>query len=140
MTVGKESAPNASAPPDVVLLGAERLTRALLRAQLIEDGFEVIATDTFQAMRPHLRPGAKPRLAIVDLQALPDPEQVLDDLGVLMPPGQVIVLGAIGTVPADDIARRGFVVVRRPVAIDAIVEIARGARARTTSGSRTERR
>jgi len=53
-------------PPDIVLLSADRHTRAPLRAQLIEDGFEVVATDTWPMMREQLRPGSKPRLAIVD--------------------------------------------------------------------------
>ena len=36
---------------DIVLLGAERQTRALLRAQLIEEGLDVLATDTWPMMR-----------------------------------------------------------------------------------------
>jgi hypothetical protein len=49
--------------PDIVLLGAERQPRALIRAQLIEAGFDVVATDTWPMMRRHLRPGSKPRLS-----------------------------------------------------------------------------
>ena len=48
--------------PDIVLLASDRRTRAPLRAQLVEDGFHVIATDTWPTMREHLRAGAKPRL------------------------------------------------------------------------------
>ena len=53
--------------PDIVLLDAEWPSRALLRAQFIQDGFDVLATDTWTTMRRYLRPGSKPRLAIVDL-------------------------------------------------------------------------
>src|SRR5207244_5159085 len=90
-------------PPDIVLLGVAWQPRALLRAQLIEEGFEVVATDSWPTIRGHFRPGAKPRLAIVDLKDLPNPRQVLDDLRVLMKPDHVLVLTAIGTVEADDI-------------------------------------
>lgn len=122
-------------PPDVVLLSADRLVRAPLRAQLIDDGFEVIATDTWPMMRSHLRPGERPLLVIVDLQALPDPSQVLRDLAVLMNPERVLVLTALGSIDAADVERRGFVVVRRPVAIGSVVEVARVLRARVTAAS-----
>jgi DNA-binding NarL/FixJ family response regulator len=112
-------------PPDVVVLSAARLARAPLRAQLIEEGFEVVGTDTWAMMRPHLRPGAKPGVAIVDLQALPNPTEVLDGLRVLMPPGRVIVLTALGTVPKEDIERAGFTVLCRPASIEEIVAAAR---------------
>jgi hypothetical protein len=111
-------------PPDIALLGAEWQPRALLRAQLIEEGFDVVAADTWPAMRRHLRPGCRPRLAIVDLSSLPDPEQVLNDLRVLMKSGRVLVLSASGTVDATDIERLGFSVLRRPVAIKDVVAAA----------------
>src|SRR5207302_8833773 len=71
-------------PPDVVLLAGDWQPRALIRAQLIEEGFEVVATNTWPMMRRHLRTGSKPRLAILDLKSLPDPEQRLHDVRVLM--------------------------------------------------------
>ena len=121
--------------PDAVILSADRLTRAPLRAQLIEDGFEVIATDTWPMMRTHLRPGQKPSFAIVDLQALPDPEQVLSDVAVLMKPERVLVLTALGSIDEGEVARRGFLVLRRPVSIGSIVETARALHARVSAGS-----
>src|SRR5262249_21424457 len=114
--------------PDVVILGADRLTRAPLRAQLIEDGFEVIATDTWPMMRRHLRPGERPRLAIVDLHELPDGDDVLRDLRVLMRPDRVLVLAAPGSIGADDIERLGYRVLRRPVSIGDVVSAARSMR------------
>ena len=53
------------APPDVVLLAADWQPRALIRAQLIEQGFDVVATDTWPVMRRHLRAGTKPRIVLV---------------------------------------------------------------------------
>jgi hypothetical protein len=107
--------------PDIVLLGAEWQPRALIRAQLIEDGFEVVATDTWPSMRRHLRPGSKPRLAIVDLKGLSSPREVLNHLRVLMPPNRVLVLTAIGTVPASEVERLGFRILSRPFVIRDVV-------------------
>lgn len=108
-------------PPDVVLLGAEWKTRALIRAQLIEEGFEVVATDTWPMMRGHLRPGLKPRLAVVDLKDLDEPGRVLRDLAVLMKPERVLVLAATATVSSSEVSRLGFHVLRRPLTVATIV-------------------
>jgi hypothetical protein len=113
--------------PDVVLLGAEWKPRALIRAQLIEEGFNVVATNTWAMMRRHLRPGIKPRLAVVDLRGLDEPEQVLRDLAVLMKPDRVLVVTATATVPPSVVSRLGFRVHRRPVTIASIVAAVREA-------------
>jgi hypothetical protein len=75
----------AAKPPDIVFLAAQWQPRALIRAQLIEEGFEVVATASWAVMRRHLRPGSKPRLAIVDLN-LPDRVAAFQDLQILMKP------------------------------------------------------
>jgi len=106
-----------TSPPDIVLLATEWQPRALLRAQLIEEGFEVVATDTWTAARRSLRPGSKPLLVIVDLLGLAEPDRVLGDLRVLMKSERVLVLAAAGTVLPDAIAPLGFHVIRRPVQI-----------------------
>jgi hypothetical protein len=125
-----------SSPPDVVLLAAEWQPRALIRAQLIEEGLEVVATDTWPMMRRQLRPGMKPRLALVDLKGLPDPDRVLNDLRVLMKPDRVLVLTAIGTMSPVEIERLGFRALQRPIAIERIVHAALG---KLTEESSTER-
>jgi len=104
-----------------VLLVAEWQPRALIRAQLIEEGFEVVATNTWPMMRRHLRPGLKPRLAIVDLKSLPNPKDVLGDLRVLLEPHQVLVLTASGTVPVEAVESAGFRRLSRPFAIEDVV-------------------
>jgi hypothetical protein len=109
-------------PPDIVLLVAEWQLRAILRAQLIEEGFEVVGTDTWVMMRRHLRPGSKPRLAIVDLKDLQNPRETLNDLRVLMDPNRVVVLTAIGTVPAADIEYLGFHWLSRPIIVRNIIQ------------------
>ena len=110
---------------DIVLLDVEWPSRALLRAQLIEEGFDVLATDTWATMRRYLRPGSKPHLAIVDLQGLPLPEHVLKELKVLMPPGRVLVLSALGTVDREELDRLGFRHVKRPIVVADVVAAVR---------------
>ena len=115
----------AQQPPDIVFLDADWQSRALIRAQLIEEGFEVVAVDSWTTMRRHLRPGSKPRLAIVDLRELPEPQDVLRDLRVLMKPERVLVLSAIGTVPREEIEQFGFHVMPRPFAIEDFIRVVR---------------
>lgn len=54
-------------PPDVIVLGAKWPERALLRAQLIEEGHEVVALDTWPIPRLYRRAGMKPRVLLIDL-------------------------------------------------------------------------
>jgi len=122
MTTGREP------PPDVVLLSAEWKTRALIRAQLIEDGFDVVATKTWTMMRRHLRPGRKPGVAVVDLKELDEPERVVRDLAVLMNPERVLVLAAAATVPRSEISGLGFHVISRPFTIAEVVSAVRSVR------------
>jgi len=119
--------------PDIVLLATEWQPRALIRAQLIEEGFEVVATNTWPMMRRHLRPGVKPRLALVDLKGLSNPLTLLNDLRVLMNPDHVLVLTALGTTPASEVERVGFRTVSRPVVIEDVVRAAREAIRSATS-------
>jgi hypothetical protein len=111
-------------PPDVVLLAPEWQPRACIRAQLIEEGFSVIASDTWPMMRRHLRPRVKPRVALVDLKGLPNPARVLQELHALMRCERVLVLTAMGTVSPTDVERLGFQALSRPVDIEAVVRAA----------------
>jgi len=119
--------------PDIVFLDADWQSRTLIRAQLIEEGFEVVATEDWPTMRRQLRPGSKPLLAIVDLKNLPDPESVLRDLRALMKPERVLVLSAIGTIPTEDIERLGFRALARPFVVDDVIRAARNAIAQLES-------
>jgi len=112
-------------PPDIVLLGVEWQSRALIRAQLIEEGYDVVAVDTWPDLRRHLRPGAKPRLAVVDVKGLPNPDDVLEGLRVLMKPDRVIVLTALGTLAPSNVDRFGFRLVPRPIAIEGVAAAVR---------------
>ena len=103
---------------DVVFLAVDWQTRTLIRAQLLEQGIEVVAVDTWTEMRGHLRPRGKPKAVLVDLKDLPDPLAVLRDLRLLMKPERVIVLSAIGTVAGSEVEGLGFRAIARPFAVD----------------------
>lgn len=111
----------SSSRPDVVLLGPEWPARALVRAQLIEEGYDVVATDTWPIPRQYLRSENQPRALVIDLHGLPDPQGVLDEVRGVITPGHVIVMTALGTMEIDDIRRMGFHVVARPATVGAIV-------------------
>ena len=115
-----------SDPPraDIVLIGVPWRSRALLRAQLIEEGFEVLATDAWPTAGRWLLTGIEPWLVIVDLQELANPKTVLSELHTLVKPDRVLVLSGAGTVPPTELQRFGFEVVSRPIAIEAVVAAA----------------
>jgi len=111
-------------PPDVMVLGSVRRDRALLRAQLIEDGFEVVAVDGWPIPRVYRRPGMKPRLLLIDLHELPRPRETLDEVRLIFPAEQVLVVTALGSLPAEQVRQFGFNVVERPVMIGDVVRSA----------------
>jgi DNA-binding response OmpR family regulator len=131
MVQGSARPPARRRPIDVLLLATDWRTRAPLRAQLIEESFEVVATDEWTDARQHLRRGAKPRLVVVDLQGLPEADAVLRDLKVLMKPERVLAITAIGTASIESVRRLGFTVVARPVGVGDLVASIRGLLART---------
>jgi hypothetical protein len=108
-------------PPDVIVLGAEWPQRALLRAQLIEEGHEVVAVDTWPIPRLYRRPGMKPRVLLIDLRELPKPRETLEEVRVVLPPERVLVVTAIGSLTGEEVRGLGFNVIERPVTIGLIV-------------------
>ncbi|HYU80496.1 MAG TPA: hypothetical protein VEK56_16015 [Vicinamibacterales bacterium] len=108
-------------PPDVIVLGAEWPERALLRAQLIEEGHEVVALDTWPIPRLYRRPGMRPRVLLIDLHELPNPLETLDEVRFVLPPERVLVVTALGSLTAGEVRERGFNVIERPVTIGQIV-------------------
>jgi DNA-binding response OmpR family regulator len=111
--------------PDIVVLSSEWRSRVALRAQLVEEGYQVRAVDTWTDARRWLRADARPRLVIVDLQALADPRRVLEDLRALMRPDCILVLAALGTVPSTEIRELGLRLASRPIDIGSIVAMVR---------------
>jgi hypothetical protein len=108
-------------PPDVILLGAEWRERALLRAQLIEEGLEVVAVDEWPIPRIYRRPGMKPRVLLINLRGLPNPRETLDEVRFVIPPNRVLVVTALGALTADEVRRLGFTAIERPTTIGQVV-------------------
>lgn len=119
-------APNTKArrggvAPDIMLLGTQWPERALLRAQLIEEGYEVVAVDEWPIPRLYRTPEMKPRLLVVDLHELPDPGRTLEEVRFLFSPDRVLVVTAWGTVSAAELQHLGFHTITRPVTVGDIV-------------------
>ena len=110
------------ARPDVMLLAADWRERAMLRAQLLEDGYDVVAIDAWPS-RLSRAPGTTPQLLIVDLHGLPKPDVVLDEVRGLVPAERVLVIAGIGTVSSERIAQLGYRMVKRPVRLGDLTEI-----------------
>ena len=123
-------------PPDVLLLDPEWPERALLRAQLIEEGYEVVAIDAWPIPRLYRRPGMKPRVLLIDLHGLPDPRETLDEVHFVIPPERVLVVTALGSLAGAEVRQLGFTVIERPATIGQIVA-ATGALVSRTSPERS---
>jgi hypothetical protein len=121
--------------PDIIVLGPEWPTRALLRAQLLEEGYDVMATDVWPIPHRSFLPAVRPRGVVVDLHGLAEPRRVLDELRDLIEADRVLVLTALGTLATDDVERAGFHVVRRPASIGEIVAAARQMLGRASGGA-----
>ena len=108
-------------PPDVIVLGPQWPQRALLRAQLIEERYEVVAVDAWPIPRLYRWTGMKPRVLLIDLHELPKPRETLDEVRFELPPERVLVITALGSLTAEEVKALGFTVIERPVTIGEIV-------------------
>jgi DNA-binding response OmpR family regulator len=122
-------------PPDLVLLVPEWPERALLRAQLIEEGYEVISVDTWPLSELYRRAPMKPRVLVIDLRGLPDPRETLEQVRLFLPPDQVLVVTVLGSIAADDVRQLGFQVIERPLDIGEIIRRVRTILSRTPRSS-----
>jgi hypothetical protein len=107
--------------PDVIVLDAQWPERALLRAQLIEEGHEVVAVDTWPIPPLYRRPGMTPRVLLIDLRELPKPRETLEEVRFAVPPERVLVVTALGSLTGDEVRALGFNVIERPATIGQIV-------------------
>jgi hypothetical protein len=112
-------------PPDVIVLAPEWPERALLRTQLVEEGYDVVAIEAWPMPRKYRPPGMKPHVMLIDLQGLPDPRATLHEVRLLLPPERVLVVRALGSLTGDEVRQLGFNVIERPVTIGQIVSATR---------------
>jgi DNA-binding NtrC family response regulator len=117
----------------ILLVGGDWRPRALVLAQLQEDGYDVTAVETWDEAELLLRTRAvKPDVLIFDLEGEPQPEAALTTAATLVDPARVVVLTAAGTLRADAVRAHGFAhILARPYSVGDVVEvvgsIARGA-------------
>ncbi len=108
---------------EILLVSTEWRLRVPVRAQLIEEGFEVEAHEAWDFAELLLRSGARrPRLLVFDATSEDHPAALLQTLSHLMPPGQVLVLTAPSVLAPADIDALGFPhVLARPFSVRDIV-------------------
>jgi DNA-binding response OmpR family regulator len=79
---------------EILLIAADWQLRALVRAQLLEEGFDVRALPSLEiALAYLLRSGGQPRLTIVDTQGLQVEARQLSDLWQLTGQAPLILCG-----------------------------------------------
>ena len=105
---------------DFLVIGPEWPLRALLRAELLERGYDVFAVDRW----PVDAHAETSRAVIIDLHGLDDPRGVLTALGQAVPPQRVLAVTALATLAADDVRGMGFHVIARPARVEEIVAAA----------------
>ena len=106
---------------DILLLGTQWPERALLRAQLIEEGYEVVAVDRWPIPRLSRKREMTPRLLIIDLHELPNPGKTLEEVRLLFSPDRVMVVTASGTLTSAELQQLGFHTIARPATVGEIV-------------------
>lgn len=108
----------SSKRPDILLIGREWRSRALARAQLLEDGFDVIAVESWREAGPILRSKSRPLVVVFDLAGEPRPAAILKTLRRLISGDRVLVLTAAGALRSDEIRQLGFQeVLARPFSV-----------------------
>ena len=116
------------------MIGPEWPVRALLSAQLIEEGRKVVPVGTWPPPRFYFRAPAKPRAVIVDLHGMPDAQRLISELPALAPPESILVIASLSSVPVEDLRRRGFHVITRPTSIRDVTAAVDRILARSTNG------
>jgi DNA-binding response OmpR family regulator len=112
----------------VLLVAADWKLRALLRAELIEAGLDVLAVETWADAEALLLAHGLPRLLVLAVEEDRNPRAILEAARVLVPPSRTLVLTAASVLTVEDIRSLGFVnAISRPYRLGDIVERVRGA-------------
>ncbi|MBI4463377.1 MAG: hypothetical protein HY647_01625 [Acidobacteria bacterium] len=107
----------------ILLIGKDWKFRALLRAQLLEEGFEVKAYETvsgaLEDVAQHFHP---PQLILTDLSASDNPSAELEELAKWAARIPTWLLTSRTATPETEIAERGFErVLFRPIRLGELV-------------------
>ncbi len=108
----------------VLVVGKDWKARALLRAQLIEEGLDVEAHDTVRAAIESLE-GSEllPGLVVADLSTSDDPSSEIDQLAAWAAQIPIWILASRTLIVGKGLKRHGFeVILFRPVDVGELVE------------------
>ena len=110
--------------PCVLLIGKDWSTRALLRAELLEEGLDVVAVeDTGEAEMAVEEAGGLPSLIIADLSSSDDPKADADSLAPFARQVPIWVIAARTVTLPKDLKDRGFeMVLLKPLDAGELVE------------------
>lgn len=104
---------------DLLLVVPDRRLRAFLLAQLQEEGYRVVAVPTVRHARLVLWQGISPRLVVLDLADLREPDEALQRL---LAEASAPVLAAAGAVDRERAQRLGVTeVIARPFTVAQLV-------------------
>ncbi len=103
---------------DLLLVVPDRRVRSFLLAQLQEEGYTVAAVPTVRHGRHLLWEGVRPRLLVIDLVGLGEPDE---DLLQLREDAGVSVLALGGAVERTRAQQLGFEVLSRPFTVAQLV-------------------
>jgi DNA-binding NtrC family response regulator len=108
----------------VVLVGRDWQTRALLRAQLIEEGLEVEAVETVREALPTLQePALRPSLLIADLYSSEDPSTEIEQLAAWAAQIPIWIIAGRNLLAEPPLKGRGFeLILVRPIDMGELVE------------------
>ncbi|MCS7171924.1 MAG: hypothetical protein N0A24_00670 [Armatimonadetes bacterium] len=103
---------------DLLLIVPDRRLRSLLLAQLGEEGYGVAAVPTVRHGRLLLREGLRPRLVVLDLTALQEPDETILRL---KEEAQAPILALGGAVERAQAGRLGLEMLPRPFTVAQLI-------------------
>jgi CheY-like chemotaxis protein len=106
------------------LAGGDWRPRALVLAQLVEEGYDVTVVETWDEAELLLRKRAvQPAAVVFDLEGEPHPEDALATLGRLVAPDRAVILTSASALPAAAVRSTGFEhVLARPYSVGDVVQ------------------
>ena len=110
--------------PRVVLIGKDWQTRALLRAQLLEEGVDVAAYESAgEAIEDFGQPASLPALLIADLASSDDPTREAELLAAWAKQVPIWIIASHSLIVDKKLKGRGFeVILFRPIDVGEVVE------------------
>jgi CheY-like chemotaxis protein len=110
--------------PQVLLVGKQWKARALIRAQLIEEGLDVEAYQTVRDALERLKTSTqRPPLLIADLSESDDPSADLDQLAKWAKRVPLWILASPSTIVSQGLQGRGFeAILFRPLDVGKLVD------------------